>query len=513
MVKLEPLVVLYGKSGLGKSSLLNAAIIPRALSDGYFAAARIRFNAWQQDTEVQSPLTKTWEILRHEAEKGDATGFLDKLLPNEASLWYEVKKFHLSKGGKKGILLIFDQFEELFTYPADQVLDFRRQLAEALFTPVPQRYWDVLENNEENLGDLLTPAELAVFQQPPDVKVVLAIRSDRMHLLHQLNDYFPTILKNCYELGPLDEQQAAEAIERPASLSGEFFSPAFTYQPLALAKILFFLTDGKQQKIESTQLQIICNYIEEKVRRHQLNEIQEQHVSDLEAVIENYYDEKIEAIASAGQQLAARRLIEEGLLFEEEERRLSMYEGQIYRVFDIESETLRELVDSHLLRAEPSLQGGYTYELSHDSLVSPVLKAKKKRLEQERQAAELRARAEQERALAIERRKRMRARLVAVAMTILAALSMVATLIAVRQSRVAAIKENDARLALNKLQVEKLQKEKLQVQRLLDGAETYIAFAEWDLAFRLLQEARQIDSTNAEVNDRIEVLKQRLQKK
>ena len=120
------------------------------------------------------------------------------------------------------------------------------------------------------------------------------------------------------------------------------------------------------------------------------------------------------------EQLPARRLIEEGLVFEEEERRLSLYEGQIFKTYKIQPETLQKLVDAHLLRAEPSLSGGYTYELSHDTLVAPVLKAKRLRLEEERREEDARLARMREAELADakalaakEKRRRQRASLLA----------------------------------------------------------------------------------------------------
>jgi hypothetical protein len=75
-------------------------------------------------------------------------------------------------------------------------------------------------------------------------------------------------------------------------------------------------------------------------------------------------------------------LIEDGLIYEEEERRLSLYEGQIRKMYHISDAMLSHLVNERLLRSEPSLQGGYTYELSHDTLVRPVANWKTIRLKE-----------------------------------------------------------------------------------------------------------------------------------
>ncbi len=433
LVRQEPLTVLYSKSGLGKSSLLNAGVIPAIQAEGEYRPLRFRFNAFDKDAPLEGqpmPAIRTMETIR--GGKASATTFLDCLIENEATIWHDLKEQQLLafmtqpsnpqsaiRNPQSKLLLVFDQFEELFTYPPEAVLAFRKQLAEALYTPLPRRYWDMLDLYGKEQSPL-SHDEQTLLETPLDLRVVVAIRQDRMHLLGNLNDYLPTISKTWFELQPLNDVQAKEAIIQPAALVGNYLSAPFQYEAQALADILHFLTKGGKEKIESTQLQIVCNSLERKAAAQKLSHIRPADVGDLDAVIENYYLEKIASIGDEEEQLAARRLVEEGLVYEEEERRLSLYEGIILKVYDIAPDTLRKLVDSHLLRAEPSLQGGYTYELSHDTLVAPVLKAKAKRIAAEKLEAEqealrikelelvdLRRKAEEERQKA-EREKQLR---------------------------------------------------------------------------------------------------------
>ncbi|MCB0636569.1 MAG: hypothetical protein KDC54_08110, partial [Lewinella sp.] len=264
---------------------------------------------------------------------------------------------------------------------------------------------------------------------------VLAIRSDRFHLLDKLSDYLPKILNNCLEIAPLAPRQARAAITEPAMAAGDFGSLRFTYEPAALATIMHFLTKGGQQAVDTTQLQIICHHLEKSIAESEAPEITTADVGDLPAIIEHYYDERIQRIVGNDQQLAARKLIEDGLIFEEEERRLSLYEGQIYQSFGLTTTTLRTLVDSHLLRAEPSLQGGYTYELSHDTLVPPILKAKAIRKAEERARAEAEAARAWELERTRERQKRRRAYTLAALGLLLAVIAIGAAILAYRQSQ------------------------------------------------------------------------------
>ncbi|MCB0636297.1 MAG: ATP-binding protein, partial [Lewinella sp.] len=139
-VKLAPLTVLHGKSGTGKSSILNAGLLPLVDEEGHYDAVRIRFNAWLPEGAHASPTARTRASV---AALGQGDTFLGKLLSEDESLWRKAKDQLIRRNGERGLLLIFDQFEELFTYPAEDILAFRRELAEALQPAAPQRYWDV----------------------------------------------------------------------------------------------------------------------------------------------------------------------------------------------------------------------------------------------------------------------------------------------------------------------------------------------------------------------------------
>jgi len=306
LIKLEPLVVVHSKSGLGKSSLLNAGIIPEVLKNGQFEPVRIRFNAWTEGQDNKMPLSNTKEKIRK--GKKSANTFLDKLIYNEETLWHDVKEFQILKKNQKGLLLIFDQFEELFTYPVDQIESLSMQLSEALNNKMPQRYWTVLEEMaDEDLSD----EDHLLLQIPLQLKVVLVIRSDRMSFLNKISDHIPSILKNCYELEALSIEQTKEAILLPTAVKGDFASQSFEYDVDALENILSFLTKGKKQGVASTQLQIVCNAMEKKVIDHQLERINLEHTANLSSVIEQYYDEKISLLKTEQQQNVARALIED----------------------------------------------------------------------------------------------------------------------------------------------------------------------------------------------------------
>lgn len=402
LISLEQLIVLHSKSGLGKSSLINAGIVPKSIEHGRFDILRIRFGAWQKEKQ-ETPL----QILLNRLKELHLDPNLFTRLPNDnQSIWSTIKMHQLYSKGTKGLILIFDQFEELFTFPKNEIVDFRRELSEALYVSLPEHYVSVLESQmtDENHG--ISELELNILQSLPLLRILFAIRSDRMHLLDQLSDYLPNILKKCYELSALSAVQATRAIRFPALENApNLRTSPFDYAQETLDRMLDYLTNEGQQRIESFQLQVLCQAIEKKVS-YAGQIIQVDDLGDMVAIYENYYEDQLKLIQDEGDRKAAHLLIEEGLILEEEERRLSLYEGQIYRSYSISPLALSLLVDCHLLRSEPSVQGkGFMYELSHDTLVGPVLNAKTRRRELEKQVKEAEEQAQRFQELAEMRQK------------------------------------------------------------------------------------------------------------
>lgn len=430
----EQVVVLYARSGLGKSSLINAGVIPELGQITDYRPLTMRFGAWQPPSNDScTALTRA----RLDIPKGEC--YLDKILPGEHSFWRDFKRYQALRPEHNNFVIFFDQFEELFTYPDKEVEDFHAQLAEVINSEIPQRYRDAIEAEPE----LLDPEDLQLLYRPLDIKVVIAIRSDRLSQLDRLSGKLPAILNKRYQLTALSHQQAEDAILNPAySDANGFVSSQFDYSDESLDQILDHLSQNGTAEIESFQLQVICQYAERQAMRKGLKLIEPEDLGDLSQIFRSYYDMQIAEIGAEADRLASRKLIEEGLIFEDAERRLALFEGQIERDYGVSPKLLAQLVDTHLLRAEPDPRGGFVYELSHDTLVEPVLQAKQKRLAKEKEqerAAEAEAERQRQaeamelhrRELEEERKKRNRARWIAIGGVSLAIISLAALFYAI----------------------------------------------------------------------------------
>ncbi|MBK9338406.1 MAG: SUMF1/EgtB/PvdO family nonheme iron enzyme [Lewinellaceae bacterium] len=456
LIGLEQLVILYGKSGYGKSSLLSAGIFPRLQTEGERQFLEIRFGPHKPGDSLAPT-----EATRHAFQRADTNPVnpVQKnkpgLLPQaDPSLWLTLK--NRQQTGQNSFLLVFDQFEELFSYPADQILEFKKQLAEALYSRVPKRY-------ETALADAgLTPEQEDTVYAPFDLKVVFSIRSDRMSLLNGLKDYLPNLLQHGYELEALDEAAATEAVCRPAALNptpspspkgeggrpsvpvgdsnkgnkktsqrtdhpternvaplppggggGVFDTPPFTYAPAALAAI-FAALRNERGRIETSALQIVCRYVEDNVvgGRQSADDgrplvVQAHDLGDIKSIFRQFYERTIENLPGA-ERGPARRLVEDLLI--KDGTRIPYAAQALLATPGVGQELLDRLAAASLLRVERDEQGRMLYEVGHDTLVAPIEEAAKARREDElREAERERLRLEAERQQA-EQQKIARAR-------------------------------------------------------------------------------------------------------
>ncbi len=428
LIALERLVVLFGKSGYGKSSLINAGIMPHLgqlddADDTPLLPLTIRLGSFTDGSAspIETILAKLNERDATQQAKyapTEVSSFLDTLLP-EQPLWYHFKQRQTDD--KRRFILIFDQFEEFFTYPLAQQVAFKSQLAELLYQDTPQIVREAAPTLSKDQRRLLV--------NPLEIKVLFAIRADRMSFLDSMKDKLPAILQKRYELKGLTEEQAKEAIQKPAQApqppegettrsaksspgegkltlfttqrettrsaasfpfggGGGFASQPFTYTDNALRVMTQKLSETKVSQrsgIEAFQLQILCEYLEDKIIKGEIpnNRIEPAYFEDkIDEIYEGYYQRLIDKL-DPSVRTAAQLLIEEDLIYHNEKtgdsRRESRDSGRLLDKDGITQELLDALESNFLLRREVNSLGGIGYEVSHDTLIAPILKSKKER--------------------------------------------------------------------------------------------------------------------------------------
>ena len=410
-VQRKNLTVLFGQSGLGKTSLLRAGLVPRLRGEG-FCPVYVRVDYSPESPPPSEQIKQA--IFRATAEAGHWSR------PGTAiegeSLWeflhHRGDLLRDADGRTLLPLLIFDQFEEIFTLAqADdrgrlRAKEFLEDLADLVENRAPAALERRLEQDE-------AAAEDFDFARA-DYRILIALREDYLAHLESVKGTMPSITQNRMRLARMTGAQALSAVVKPG---GRLVS-----QEVAESIVRFVAggTELANAEVEPSLLSLVCR----ELNTVRLAQGRAEISADLlagsrDTILSEFYER-----ALADQPPGVRRVIEDELLTESGFRE-SLAEERVVKALaavGAAPDVLAKLVDRRLLRIEERLDMRRV-ELTHDVLCSVVRASRDLRHEREaRDEAERQLAAQHERE-AETRRTLKRTRLVA---AISAALALVA---------------------------------------------------------------------------------------
>jgi hypothetical protein len=438
----HPLLVFYGQSGLGKTSLLTAGLIPRLREDGHRPLLlRLRF-----DDAALNPGKQIVASL-DDGGVGDGvprpSGSPDWVRRLGTNLGVEVPdddlsrlwlRLHYRHERSQITHLIVDQFEEVFTLGAtvssatDKVRD---SMAVLIQGAIPDPIARLIADHETFLD------EFELDSIP--VRVILSMRDDYVYALNRWRRHLTTLGQNTFELHPLRGLAAYEAVFNPGQLRCQHRDrvaeatladtglPPIIDADTARRIVRFVAGKGPDTPIEDIEavppiLSLLCRELNERRFVAAAGPLVPPavqitfHESDTESetIITAFYERCVK-----GRPEAVRMFIEEELVGLSGAR-LAQDERSVLRIFEEGYESrgcradgfgdaqaaracLADLVDQRLL----STLVGNRYELIHDLLAQVVERSRTaRRDDSERRQAEQVAREAREAELARERERR-----------------------------------------------------------------------------------------------------------
>jgi hypothetical protein len=417
-VQRKLLTVLFGQSGLGKTSILRAGLVPRLRGQGYcpvyvrvdygrdapepaeqiklsIARAATHSGEWTQ-VGVAAAGESLWEFLHHR----------DDVLRDES-------------GATLIPLLIFDQFEEIFTLAQSD--DFGRARAARFITELA----DLVENRAPKSLEARLDADDSMAERfdfaRSDYRVLIALREDYLAPLEGLKAAMPSITQNRLRLAPMTGKQALTAVQRPGK--------GLVSEEVAAA-IVRFVAGGAElanAEVEPSLLSLICRELNDARIAQGREEISLDLLAGSHAsILSNFYQR-----ALSDQPAAVRRIIEDQLLTASGFRENIAEERLVSSLAAVGAapDTLAVLVNRRLLRIEERLDVRRV-ELTHDVLCGVVKASRDQRHERETREATERVLAEQGARERAARQALVRARQVASMCALLAIGALIAALLA-----------------------------------------------------------------------------------
>ena len=355
----ERIVLLYSPSGAGKTSLIQAALIPELAREGFRVLPIMRpglipaapgANAANRYIlslllTLEKDLPAAQQTRISELAAAALPDYLDRLPAPETAGWH-------------GDVLIFDQFEEILTVdPADQEgkAAFFEQVGKVLRD---RNRWALFSMREEFIAGL-----------DPYLRAI-PTRFDKGHR---------------YRLDLLSRDAARQAMQQPARAGGVAFTDAAAAK-LAddLRAIRVQLPDGSTSvvpghTVEPVQLQVVCRRLWDRLRPddEEIDVADVQDVGDVDSALRGYYADSVADVA-------AKTGLHERTVREWTETQLITEQGIRGQVLQGPAESpagrdglanrgIWPLVDAHLVRAEQR-RGATWFELAHDRLIEPVRK-------------------------------------------------------------------------------------------------------------------------------------------
>ena len=474
--------LLYGKSGIGKSSILNAGILPAARRQGYLPVM-IRLShkgLFSYLRQIQDAIENTMAPIRLdengkqvELTQEESSIRADKLskrisqvIPQkgdrEESLYeyFHRHVFYDENGERQKLLLIFDQFEEIFSLQSNEKIkkQFFEELAYLLNDVVPAYLQQDAEplvavQEEISLGDgkdveeLFESLDLDSYNDMPeyvtdnDIHFVFTIREDFLSEFEYYSASIPSLRQNRYGLRPINEEQASQIIlqPRPGLI-------AIDVAQLIIQKVTGredFLIDGTPElEVDSAVLSLYLNRLyEAKDGDIITRELVERRGGE---IISDFYNDAISGISETTIEYLEKRLLNG----QNRRDNITVYDAN--NEGKISEEELDILCNKKKILRQFNYAGDLRIEFVHDILCPVVKEHKSERLllkqqeeerkrqeeekqriilAEERKRRELEHKAEIEKeqmlAIALKRQKRRNRYIIAISIALLSMLSLV----------------------------------------------------------------------------------------
>ena len=339
----ERVVLLHSPSGAGKSSLLQAGLVPDLRAEGFHVRPMIRVGTEPPASAPAGVNRYVLSVLLSLEEGGGAQLPLAELAALDLATYLDRTPVDCE-------VLIFDQFEEVLTSdPGD------REAKHAFF---------------HALGAALRPGNRWA---------VVAMREDHVASLAPYVRPLPNRLRTTFRLDLLGVDAALAAVQLPARERGvDFRADAARKLVDDLRQIQVQTAEGGTARalgphVEPVQLQVICrNLWARKAPDDAVIDVDDVvAIGDVDRALTSYYDDQLAAVAAAGE--AGEREIRawfERALITEQGLRGQVLRGKTHSQ-GLHNRVIGRLIDTHIVRAEQR-RGMTWFELAHDRMIGPV---------------------------------------------------------------------------------------------------------------------------------------------
>src|SRR5919109_1478593 len=373
------IVLIYAQSGAGKTSIINAGVIPSLAKDGFevLPVARVQVTSPTSPVSpkngnnnipskveniyiynaLQSLGRERPEIKPESISDLALFEFLDRYFPTRKNENREVRPQ----------LLIFDQLEELFSFYPDNWIEQQRNFF--------QQVADSLDNN-------------------PFLRVIFVIREDFLAQLDPFRSILPEKLRARFRLERLHRREAISAIKKPlkkvlekatedekANIESEINALVNELRKMNVVEVSSGdIRPLEGDYIEPIQLQVVCKrwWREREASKGLQNKVTSlEELGTVDEALEDFYEDAILAASKETRVHESKiRIWCQEKLITPSGTRSMVHRGQ-NTTEGIDNNVIDWLERKYLIRKEHR-SGASWYELTHDRLIKPIISSNAK---------------------------------------------------------------------------------------------------------------------------------------
>lgn len=388
IVKAGTMSVLYANSGIGKTSFINAGIIPPMLIEGYFPIHILFPDDVLQNDQIEGWIYQELFDRVNKNDMGENNDFYWKETIKEEheawkqSLWWLLNTCYIyqsSTGRTFKPLIIFDQFEEVFTKSNKEK---KTNVLENLFKLIGQLCSTSFPKAiEQALDEMYANGKRIEITNIKQYKVIFSLRKEYLSDFdYWTNDKnaVTELHQNRMFLLPLTRLQAEEVItKQPISKD----NPQLVETLIPIKDKIIDLIDTKHKdKVEPFILSILCSNLFKKALSENKGILSEQDVKyNAETLILKFYEENVNQIFVNKFHLTR---FEEYLVDSDGQR--NRIKTKALDSIAFEQNYQRALEKIHLIRIDKYNDENYV-ELIHDR-IADAIKERRKVTKQKKQA-------------------------------------------------------------------------------------------------------------------------------
>src|SRR5919109_975059 len=373
------IVLIYAQSGAGKTSIINAGVIPSLAKDGFevLPVARVQVTS---PTSPVSPkngnnnipskveniyIYNALQSLGRERPEIKPESISDLALFEFLDRYFPTRKNE--NGEIRPQLLIFDQLEELFSFYPDNWIEQQRNFF--------QQVADSLDNN-------------------PFLRVIFVIREDFLAQLDPFRSILPEKLRARFRLERLHRREAISAIKKPlkkvlekatedekANIESEINALVNELRKMNVVEVSSGdIRPLEGDYIEPIQLQVVCKrwWREREASKGLQNKVTSlEELGTVDEALEDFYEDAILAASKETRVHESKiRIWCQEKLITPSGTRSMVHRGQ-NTTEGIDNNVIDWLERKYLIRKEHR-SGASWYELTHDRLIKPIISSNAK---------------------------------------------------------------------------------------------------------------------------------------